>query len=206
MNAVTTQHGALIAAPDGREGETDGDAALALDWVRRHAAGDRRAFEELYQRFSDLVFRLATRLSGSREEALDISQEVFLRVHRHLASFRGGSSLRTWLYRITLNQSRTAWSRRPRREVGADLGGLDLMRDPARGPDEVAMARESRHRVERALHSLPKAFREPLVLRDLEELAYDEIAAVLGLPLGTVRSRIARGRERLRRILEMKSC
>jgi RNA polymerase sigma-70 factor (ECF subfamily) len=154
-----------------------------------------------------MVFRLASRLSGSREEALDISQEVFLRVHRHLASFRGGASLRTWIYRITLNQSRTSWSRRPRGEVFARSGRrLELVRDPARGPDEMAMARETMQRVEKALRGLPKAFREALILRDFEELAYEEIAAVLALPIGTVRSRIARGRERLRLSLERESC
>jgi RNA polymerase sigma-70 factor (ECF subfamily) len=207
VDAVTTQNGALIAAVPGRDGQHEADQAAAMEWARRHAAGDRRAFDELYHRFSDMVVRLASRLSGNHEEALDISQEVFLRVHRHLASFRGGSSLRTWIYRITLNQSRTAWSRRPRNEVTAESRkGLELVRDPARGPDELAMARQTMDRVEQALRGMPKAFREPLILRDLEELAYEEIAAVLALPIGTVRSRIARGRERLRQALERKSC
>jgi RNA polymerase sigma-70 factor (ECF subfamily) len=207
VDAVTTQNGALIAAVPGRDREPVADEAAATEWVRRHAAGDRRAFDELYRRFSDMVFRLASRLAGDRDEALDISQEVFLRVHRHLASFRGHSSLRTWIYRITLNQSRTAWSRRPRRQVVAEeRRGLELVRDPSRGADEMAMARESADRVRRALRGLPKVFREPVILRDLEELAYEEIASVLDLPIGTVRSRIARGRERLRQALETESC
>ena len=86
-----------------------GDAEREL--VERHAAGDASAFDELYARFSGMVFGLALRMSGGREDALDIAQEVFLRIHRHLARFRGSSSLKTWIYRITLNQCRTAGAR-----------------------------------------------------------------------------------------------
>jgi RNA polymerase sigma-70 factor (ECF subfamily) len=171
--------------------------------VARHAAGDRSAFDEIYSRYSGLVFHLALRLLGSREEALDIAQDVFLRIHRHLAGFRGASSLRTWIYRITLNQCRNQGKRF--RPVSVPVGDGEDERpiaDPAAGPEELAMRHEFTERVKRALGSVPDEFREALVLRDLEDLSYEEIAGVLGVPLGTVRSRIARGRERLRCLLQ----
>ena len=173
--------------------------------VARHAAGDRSAFDEVYSRYSGLVFHLALRLLGSRDEALDIAQDVFLRIHRHLAAFRGASTLRTWIYRITLNQCRSQGKRfRPVAVPVGDGEGEDErpLADPAAGPEEIAIRHEFADRVKRALSSVPEEFREALVLRDLEDLSYEEIAGVLGVPLGTVRSRIARGRERLRVLLQ----
>jgi RNA polymerase sigma-70 factor (ECF subfamily) len=173
------------------------------DLVARHAAGDGSAFDELYARFSGMVYQLALRMSGGREEALDVAQEVFLRIHRHLAGFRGGSTLKTWIYRITVNQCRSAGSRhRPAAvSIDDDDQGPTVV-DPSAGPEDLASRAEFFGRVERALTTLAPEYREALVLRDIEELSYEEISAVMGVPLGTVRSRIARGRERLRIQLE----
>ena len=175
------------------------------DLVLRHRYGDPAAFEELYQRYSPMVYHLALRLAGDPEEAADLTQDVFLRVYRHLEGFGGRSSLKTWIYRVALNQCRSRLGRhrpptRPLAEEGAE--GEAPIADPGRGPEELALAHDAARRVGRALAALPLPFREAVVLRDLDGLAYAEIADVVGVRIGTVRSRIARGREQLRRTLE----
>ena len=171
--------------------------------VERHLWGDPRAFEELYREHADMVYNLALRLSGDPDRASDLSQEVFLRVHRHLAKFRGRSSLRTWIYRVTVNHCRSRLRRRrlDTRSLAAEGERLSRLADPRRGPEERAVAGDQGRVVTAALAELPVAFREAVVLRDLEGLAYEEIAEVLGVRIGTVRSRIARGRRQLREVL-----
>jgi len=174
-----------------------------LDLVERHRYGDSRAFEHIYHRFSTMVFNLALRLCGDPDEAADLTQEVFFRAYRHLGKFRGGSSLKTWLYRVALNHCRSRLGRRHRRWLLPLAPAAEkTVADPHRGPEEQALASDAATSVERALAALPAAFREAVVLRDLEALSYEEIAQVLGARVGTVRSRIARGRERLRQLLE----
>jgi RNA polymerase sigma-70 factor (ECF subfamily) len=179
-------------------------AARDFDLADRYRYGDESAFRELYDRFSPMVYGLCLRLSGDEARAQDLSQEVFLRVFKGLPRYRGGSSLKTWIYRITLNHCRGRLCRRSllveRWDVEEhwDRGPAD----PARSPEETLLARDRDRRIAAALRALPVRFREAVVLRDLEGLAYEEIAAVLRVRTGTVRSRIARGRERLRRLLE----
>ncbi len=165
-----------------------------------HLYGDSEAFDEIYRAYEEMVFNLALRLSGDRERAADLSQEIFLRVYRHLGQFRGRSSLKTWIYRVAVNHCRSRLARRrpPSRPGADDEERLARLADPRRGPEERAMAGDEARRVERALAGLPRPFREAVVLRDLEGLAYDEIAEILGVRPGTVRSRIARGRGMLR--------
>ena len=176
-----------------------------LDLAERHRYGDAEAFEEIYRRFAKMVFNLALRMAGTVEEAEDLTQEIFLRVYRHLAKFNGRSTLKTWIYRITLNHCRSRLGRRryPTRPLAEENEGegAELV-DERRGPEEDALARDASRRVARALGGLKPRFREAVVLRDLEGLSYDEIAEVLEIRIGTVRSRIARGRDRLRTILE----
>ena len=172
--------------------------------VERHLWGDPAAFEELYRDHAEMVYNLALRLSGDPEGALDLSQEVFLRIHRHLPKFRGRSTLRTWIYRVTVNHCRSRLRRKrlPTRALAAAeeelLAGLA---DPRRGPEERALADDAGRRLAAALAELPVPYREAVALRDLEGLEYEEIARVLGVRIGTVRSRIARGRGRLREVL-----
>lgn len=175
-----------------------------LDLVERHRYGDPSAFEEVYRRYGDMVFNLCYRLSGDPDQAADLTQEAFLRIFRHVGRFRGGSSLKTWVYRVALNHCRSRLGRRqlavrPLAEDG-ELGPEAV--DPRRGPEERAIARDEGRRLTRALAQVPVPFREAVVLFDLQGLSYEEIARVLGVRLGTVRSRLARGRERLRQILE----
>jgi len=176
-----------------------------LNLVQRHRYGDETAFEEIYDRYGNMVFNLALRLSGEPEEAADLSQETFLKIHRHLNGFRGRSSLRTWVYRVAINCCRSRYRRRRawrNRQLIDPEESLERLPDPRRGPEEQAIARSTRAQVEEALGRLPDIYREAVLLRDIEGLTYDEIAQVLGRRIGTVRSRIARGREHLRGLLE----
>lgn len=169
----------------------------------RHRWGDESAFEEVYRGHAEMVYNLALRLCGDPDRAADLSQEVFLRVYRHLGKFRGRSSLKTWIYRVTVNHCRSRLARRrlPTRSLDARNERFDRLPDPRRGPEERAMAGDAGRVLETALAELPVPFREAVVLRDLEGLAYEEIAEVVGTRIGTVRSRIARGRRALREVL-----
>jgi RNA polymerase sigma-70 factor (ECF subfamily) len=182
------------------------DVALDVELVERHRCGDLHAFDEVYARFGEMVYNLSLRLAGNREEAADLTQEVFLRIYRHLGSFGGRSTLKTWVFRISINHCRDRLSRHiPNMQSidgDAEEGGGVVLSDPARGPEELAVAADEGRRVMASLSRLPHVFREAVVLRDLEGLSYEEIAEVLGVRVGTVRSRIARGREQLRHLLE----
>ncbi len=180
---------------------------LDVELVERHRRGDLQAFDEVYGRFAEMVYNLAVRLSGNREEAADLTQEIFLRIYRHLGGFGGRSTLKTWVFRIAVNHCRDRLSRHtpPMQSIddGFEEGGIPVA-DPGRGPEELAVAADEGRRVAQGLAQLPQVFREAVVLRDLEGLSYEEIAEVLGVRVGTVRSRIARGREHLRLLLEEK--
>ena len=172
------------------------------DLALRHRYGDPAAFDEVYLRFAEMVFSLALRMSGDREEAADMTQETFLRVYRHLGSFRGRSSLKTWIYRITVNCCRSKLRKRSRRQLEGPLEHLEELADQRSGPEEQTLGRDLGRRLAEAICELPVVFREAVLLRDVQGLSYGEIGDVLGVRIGTVRSRIARGRERLRGLLE----
>ena len=183
--------------------EVTGDTDLEL--VERHRYGDQAAFEQIYRRHAEMVFNLALRMTGDPEEAADVSQETFLRVHRHCGKFRGRSSLKTWIYRVAVNCCRSRFRRNQTwrtRILSGSLERVEQVADTRRGPEDRTLDRDRGEAVMELLGRLPQPFREAVVLRDLEGLAYDEIARVLGIRIGTVRSRIARGRERLRALLE----
>jgi RNA polymerase sigma-70 factor (ECF subfamily) len=178
--------------------------ASDLELAARHRSGDGGAFDEIYQRHAAMIYNLALRLAGDPDEAADLAQEVLVRVFRHLGRFQGHSSLKTWIYRVAVNHCRSRLGRRrpPPASLDADPAGRPREpADPRRGPAEEAEAGDAGRRVAAALARLPAAFREAVVLRDLEGLAYEEIAQVLGVRPGTVRSRIARGRDQLRALL-----
>lgn len=178
------------------------------DLIERHRLGDPGAFEEIYARHEKMVFNLALRMSGSRDEAAELTQEVFLRVYRGLTRFRGRSSLKTWIFRISLNCCRSRLGRRkpPFRDPGPDPDEtLERVADPRPGPERDALNQDLGARLAAALAQLPLVFREAVVLRDVQGFSYAEIAEILRIRTGTVRSRIARGRERLRRVLENES-
>ena len=181
------------------------DVALDVALVERHRCGDLQAFDEVYDRFGEMVYNLALRLAGNREEAADLTQEIFLRIYRHLGGFGGRSTLKTWVFRIAINHCRDRLSRHVPTMQSIDdryEEGSVSIADPSRGPEELAVAADQGRRVMEGLARLSQVFREAVVLRDLEGLSYEEIAEVLGVRVGTVRSRIARGRDQLRDLLE----
>lgn len=184
------------------ESPTPGQRDRAL--VDRHVAGDPQAFEDFYHEYAGMIFNIALRQSGDPELARDLAQEAFIRLFRNLRKFQGRSSLKTWVYRVVLNHCRSRLSRRkvPLQPLLDDQGRERDLLDERRGPEEQAEASSSRDLIQQALLEVDPTYREALVLRDLEELSYQEIAEVLDVPVGTVRSRIARGRDRLKTAVE----
>jgi RNA polymerase sigma-70 factor (ECF subfamily) len=173
--------------------------------VQRCARGDETACAELVSEHQRMVRQLAMNLVGDRDEALDLSQEVFLRVFRTIHRFRGQSSLRTWIYRIAVNQARNRhrfWRRRRR----ADQVSLDqhvakhgeLASGGESTPDRMLAQKELADRLQSALDHLPFDQRTVVILREIDGLSYEEIAYSLGLAIGTVKSRLTRGRQALR--------
>jgi RNA polymerase sigma-70 factor (ECF subfamily) len=171
------------------------------------------SFEEVFERYRSMVFNLTYRILGDQEEALDVSQEVFLAVYRKLHRFRWESSLKTWIYRIAINRAsnRCRWWNRLRRRGTVSLD-QHLSADPAHNlaagmaapggsPEEAVLRGEVSRQIERALVRLPIQQRIAVVMRDIEGMSYEQIASAQQVSLGTVKSRIARGREELKRRL-----
>jgi RNA polymerase sigma-70 factor (ECF subfamily) len=178
--------------------------------VERCAAGDESACADLVAEHQRMVMQLAVNLLGDRDEALDLSQEVFLRVFRTIHHFRGQSQLRTWIYRIVVNQARNRqrwWRRRYRssqvsldqhlEQYGDHLAGRDQA-----APDRMFAQKQLASRLQEALDRLPFDQRTAIVLREVDGLSYDEIAFSLGVTLGTVKSRLTRARQALRAVLQ----
>jgi RNA polymerase sigma-70 factor (ECF subfamily) len=182
------------------------DDAIDRRILERARAGSAEAFRELVERHQDRVFRLMRRLLRcDRDTAADFAQEVFLRVHRGLARFDGRAKFTTWLHKIAVNVSISDHRRRSAQKRGrwtfsldAPMPGTDDLRaEPAADdPDPAARAyhQEIAAAVRAAMDELPDEFRQAVVLRDLQGLSYEEIGSILGVPVGTVRSRIHRGR------------
>jgi RNA polymerase sigma-70 factor (ECF subfamily) len=173
-------------------------------------AGDERAYETLIQMFQQPVYSLVSRLLIEPADSSDVVQEVFLKVFRKIGAFRGDSSLKTWIYRIAVNEAynyQRWFSRHRRQEVGLEsdddsaVSYYQKLSDPGRSPFQCAADNEQCALLEDALSRLNSTFRTAVVLRDIEELSYEEIAEVLQVALGTVKSRILRGREALRKEL-----
>jgi RNA polymerase sigma-70 factor, ECF subfamily len=174
--------------------------------IQRCAARDEEACAELVSEHQRMVYQLSLNLLGDHNEALDLSQEVFLRVFRTLPGFRGQSTLRTWIYRIVVNQARNRqrfWRRRHRaQQVSLDQhirehGELPEVRDGG-APDRVLGQKLLAERIRAALDRLPFDQKTAIVLREIDGLSYEEIGFSLGIAVGTVKSRLARAREGLR--------
>jgi RNA polymerase sigma-70 factor (ECF subfamily) len=183
--------------------------ARERELVARCREGDPAAFAGLVTLHEAMVFNLAGRLLGDVEEARDVAQEVFLQVYRRLGRFEGRSSLKTWIYRIVVNQChnrRRFWQRHGRDKEEAIDERLAAPVAPGRdqwhaSPYEQARSRERAQRVQAALLHLSFDQRSVLVLREVEGLSCEEVAAALGIPDGTVKSRLSRAREALRQRL-----
>jgi RNA polymerase sigma-70 factor, ECF subfamily len=173
--------------------------------IERCTAGDEAACAELVATHQRMVYSLAFHLLGDRDEALDLSQEVFLRVFRTLGGFRGQSALRTWIYRIVVNlaRNRQRWWRRRFRSSQVSLddhlqqcGDLESTAEVL--PDRLLASKETSARIWQALERLPFDQRTALILREIDGLRYEEIAFSLGIAVGTVKSRLTRARQALR--------
>jgi RNA polymerase sigma-70 factor (ECF subfamily) len=205
-------HAAEVAPrpPAGDVRVADDDAHL----IERLVARDEAAFNALVRSHQQRVFALLVRMTGSRAEAEDLAQEVFVQVFKAIGSFRGESKLSTWVYRIAVNLSknRSKYLRVRHTAQHEQLENLDERGPssdarrpniaPIERPDELMAGRQLERIVQGAILELEPSFRECLVLRDIEDLSYDEIETITGLPEGTVKSRIHRARAQLKELVE----
>jgi RNA polymerase sigma-70 factor (ECF subfamily) len=183
-------------------------------FIERLKRSDPAAFETLVNERSGEIYGLLYRLTENAEEARDLTQETFLRAFQSIGQFRGDSDLRTWIYRIAINQARNRWRwwRRRHRDSTVSIDARDeagnaavvaqLSADIGSNPEYGALAHERERALKKALSGLRRVYREAVVLRDIEGFAYEEIAVALDISVGTVKSRLARGRQELRRKLE----
>ena len=192
-------------------GRWDDQEVQAL--VRRAKAGDMGAFDDLVRTFQSPMYNLAYRMVGNREDADDVTQEIFVKMYRAIDKFRGDSKFSTWLYALATNMCRSKL--RKIRRIGAfEVVHLDETTDTDDGerarpepvdkadkPDKMLERRELRRMVESAMTALPDEFKAVIVLRDLQGLSYEEIADALRCSIGTVKSRLARARDRVKKAL-----
>jgi RNA polymerase sigma-70 factor (ECF subfamily) len=201
---------------------TMGNVATALTLQPEEAAlvaelraGSEDAFSWLIARYHQPIYSLLARMVQNRGDAADLTQEVFVKIFRGIGGFHGQSSLRTWIYRIALREAsnqRRWWMRHCQQEVPieqeiteSESGSPVLLKeklvDPGESPYEMAVHEENRARVEAALGQVPEPFRSTMILRDIEGFVYEEVAEIQGVNLGTVKSRLVRGRACLKALL-----
>ena len=177
---------------------------------------DQDAFNILAQKYSGRAYQIAYGVLGNREDAEEVAQDAFVRIYRALPKFRGDSELSTWMYRIIINLARNKhrWNRV--RGAGKNFS-IDAPIDNGRGdgeltidlpdqgmaPDQISLYNELKEKTKQAMAKLPESYREAVILRTVKGLSYEEIAEVLGCKVGTVKSRIARGREEIRNNLDI---
>ena len=179
-------------------------------------AGSEQAFSWLINRYHQPIYSLLARTVRDPADAADLTQDVFVKIFRGIGSFHSESSLRTWIYRIALHEGlnqRRWWRRHKQQEVTIEMETVDcesgeptrlkeMLVDPGESPYEMASHAEARERLETALRQVPEPFRTTLILRDIEGFVYEEVAEMLGTNLGTVKSRLVRGRSALRQLLQ----
>jgi RNA polymerase sigma-70 factor, ECF subfamily len=169
------------------------------DLVRWFVEGDEAAFAELMHRHEDRMFAMTYRITGDRGDALEATQEAFISLFRRAASFRGESAFSTWLYRIGMNAAYDIVRKRKATPELHPERQEDLPSPSAAAMEDAAGIRSD---VAEALARIPTEYREAVVMHDLADISYDDIASLLGVSLGTVKSRISRGRRRLAELLE----
>ena len=185
----------------------------SVEFIERLKRGEAAAFEMLIAEHSGEIYGLLFRLTENAEEARDLTQETFLRAFQNIDRFRGEADLRTWIYRIAINQARNRWRwwRRRRRDATVSLDAShayssqtvgETLVEASQNPEQQTLAHEREVALRAALRKLSRSYREAVVLRDIEGFSYEEIAATLGINVGTVKSRLARGRQELRQRLE----
>lgn len=194
-------------------GTTTAFSSAETEFIEKLKAGDANAFDTLANRYASDIYGLLLRITQDAEEASDLTQETFLSALKAIHKFRGEADLKTWLFRIAINESRNRfrWWKRRRRDVTISLDVTvgesntplsETVSSDALNPEEKTLRIEREKILREALNELPEIFREAVVLCDIEGLSYEEIAQTLEVNIGTVKSRIARGRDELRRKLE----
>ena len=179
-----------------------GDQNVDQELVRRVQSGDKKAFDVLVMKYQQRIVKLISRYVRDQDEVLDVAQEAFIKAYRALPNFRGDSAFYTWLYRIAINTAKNhlvAASRRPPKD---DVDAQDAEQfESGSGlkeyatPERMALKSELAGTIQEAIDALPEELRVAIVLRELEGLSYEEIAAAMDCPIGTVRSRIFRARD-----------
>jgi RNA polymerase sigma-70 factor (ECF subfamily) len=197
--------------PDELALRKEDDAVTQESTLERLNSKIELSFDELFERYGSMVYSLALQILGDREEALDVSQEVFLTIYRKMDSFRGESSIKTWIYCIAVHRAvnRLRWWNRLRRRgtvsleehlsKGPNRELSSNMKSDVQTPEDALLVQEKHAEIERMLQDLPLQQRIAVIMRDIEGLSYEEIAESMKVSLGTVKSRIARGRETLKR-------
>ena len=175
--------------------------------IERASSGDPAAFNRLMEMHEKKMYAVALRMCGNREDAQDCLQEAMLRVYRAIGGFKGQSSFSTWLYRITMNTCLDELRRKKNKQSTSLDNLLEQGWSPSDDegtPEKHAVRAEMRRELNQAIQELPEDMRSAVVLRDIQGFAYDEIAEMLETNVGTIKSRISRGREKLREILSKK--
>jgi RNA polymerase sigma-70 factor (ECF subfamily) len=202
-----------VRPPLGPDREPPAPTIVSLsdeDLMARVAEEDERAFSELVRRYQARVMNLISRVLNDREASDDLAQEVFVRVFVHRRNYRRGSKLSTWVFTIAANLAKNEIRRRVRRRNWFSLDAMQealgdstsVLADPTEAREKTLERQQAQQEIGRAIATIPEKYRLSLVLRDVEGLAYEEIAVVLGIPGGTVRSRINRARTMLKRKLQ----
>jgi RNA polymerase sigma-70 factor, ECF subfamily len=171
--------------------------------ITRFKGGDLSGFEELVRKYQDKVYNLCRYMIQDPHDAQDAAQDVFLKAYQNLKAFKPDASLYTWLYRIAVNTC-LDYKKKSRPEQAEDESVIDDLASTELSPEQRYQSKEIGQAIQLALQKLPEALRAAIVLKEIEELSYEEIAAVLDTSLGTVKSRISRAREELRRLLQKK--
>ena len=215
MSDPPTPRGRIVGAdPASKQGERSEADPSDLEAVTRAAKGDHDAFRVLVERYQDRAYGLALRVMRDEEQARDVVQDAFLKAYRSLDRFEGRSSFYTWFYRVVMNLCIDAKRRQPpgrmvewdeahalEAPVGTGLDAVDSARQRASGPAGDLERAELRETIRRAIEELPDDARQTLLLREVDGLSYSEIAKSLGVPKGTVMSRLHHARRRLRTLL-----
>jgi RNA polymerase sigma-70 factor, ECF subfamily len=195
---------------------SDPAASSERKFIARLAERDERAFNELVELYQERVYRLLVRMLGRRDEAEDLAQEVFVQVFKAIGQFRSESKLSTWIYRIAVNLSKNRVKYLSRRKSGAEeelepaaergelLAGSGFTSGDVARPDHLLEGYQVEHIVQHSIAELDPDFREVLILRDVEDLSYEEICEITGLPEGTLKSRLHRSRAMLKASVERK--
>ncbi|HFE52360.1 MAG TPA: sigma-70 family RNA polymerase sigma factor [Bacteroidetes bacterium] len=175
--------------------------------IERFQKGDREAFEKIVERYKDQLLNFAYRFLGSRQEAEDVVQDTFLRVYRNRKAYRRVARFSTWIYTIAGNLAKTELRKRKRRKLFSisDLGFEEKdyeISDLSHNPEDDVEGTLKEEIIQREIEKLPPKFREVIILRDVQGLSYEEIALILKIPIGTVKSRVNRARLRLQKRLK----